>query len=272
MYQKKEVERLAGKYVETGNEQVFEELIKTLIPLINVQLGKNYSSLKQFWDDLRQEVLLKVWKNREGLLTIKSISLYHFFYQRIRRDLFRAAKKVKKEYDVLNNNIVLFPEVPRPYRLELGLDDEPWGYKENNENSKNEYGSYGWGGLRGLGYADLNEIIRNSKEYMIWRENILERDSYKSILSGKINYLIVHHLRAFNLLMDECYDLGMNIDNWKNEKFLIILFNKNNGVTLAEFEHDEFHDMHGWGYNTLKQFKEFKILFNQKINVSERRN
>ncbi len=96
MYQKEEVERLAEKYVETGNEQVFEALIKALRPLINVQLGKNYSSLKEFWDDLRKEVLLRISKNRGGLSTTKSKSLYQFLYQRIRRDLFRAAKKMNK--------------------------------------------------------------------------------------------------------------------------------------------------------------------------------
>lgn len=122
MYQKEEIERFAKKYVDTGDEQVFETLIKALIPMIDVQLGKNYSSLKEFWDDLRQEVLLKLHKNREGLSTIKSISLYQFLYQRIRRDLFRAMKKYKKEFDVFNPKVTCFEDLTLEEKKKLGIE------------------------------------------------------------------------------------------------------------------------------------------------------
>ncbi len=129
MYQKEEVERLAETYVETGDEQVFETLIKALEPLINVQLGKNYSSLKEFWDDLRQEVLLRIWKNRGGLKINKSRSLYQYLYSHIRYHLWavrnalqgeRKKEKIKMGYDMLNKNIIAFADLGFRQDLRLG--------------------------------------------------------------------------------------------------------------------------------------------------------
>jgi len=134
MYQKEEVERLAGEYVETGSEQVFETLIKALIPLINVQLGKNYSSLKEFWDDLRQEVLLKIWKNRGGLSDTKSIRYFQYFYSRIRAILWRASRqlqgkgedeKIKMGYDGLNPNVTYFDDLSPDDLKRLGFEVPP---------------------------------------------------------------------------------------------------------------------------------------------------
>lgn len=144
MYQKEKVEWLAKEYVETEYDAnnncgtyspnlVFEALIKALIPLINVQLGKNYSSLKEFWDDLQQEVLLKIWKNRGGLSITKSKSLYQFLYRRIRRDLFRAMKKIKGEfdeekdiikpgYDGYNPNVKYLEDLSMEEKIKLGIE------------------------------------------------------------------------------------------------------------------------------------------------------
>jgi len=131
MYQKEEVERLAGEYVETGSEQVFEALIKALIPLIDVQLGKNYSSLKEFWDDLRQEVLLRICKNRGGLFVTPSKSLYQYYYNHI-RDYLRSArnilqgkrkdKKIKMGYDGLNAEVTYFEDLTLEERKKLGIE------------------------------------------------------------------------------------------------------------------------------------------------------
>lgn len=131
MYQKEEIERLAKKYVETQEEEVFEALIKALIPLINVQLGKNYSRLKQFWDDLRQEVLLKLHKNRRGLSTIKSINFCAHFYSRIRTHLWRAVQKlqgkykdekIKMGYDALNKDVNYFDDLTAKEKRKLGIE------------------------------------------------------------------------------------------------------------------------------------------------------
>ena len=141
MYQKEEVERLAEEYVEAeklANEWcwispdwVFEALIKALVPLINVQLGKNYSSLKEFWDDLRQEVLLRICKNRGGLFVTPSKSLYQYYYNHI-RDYLRSArnilqgkrkdKKIKMGYDGLNAEITYLEDLSMEEKKKLGIE------------------------------------------------------------------------------------------------------------------------------------------------------
>ena len=125
MYQKEEIERLAKKYVETQEEEVFEVLIKALESLINVQLGKNYSSLKEFWDDLRQEVLVKLYKNREGIFTTESTHFCSYFYGRIRVWLFRACKQLAKQYDALNRDVIYFEDLAPDERRKIGIEVPP---------------------------------------------------------------------------------------------------------------------------------------------------
>jgi len=144
MYQKEEVEWLAKEYVETeydannncgtySPDLVFEALIKALEPLINVQLGKNYSSLKPFWNDLKQEVLLKIYKNRGNLGFTKTKLYARHYYARIQTHLFRAAKKVKgkfnKEkniarvgYDSYNPDIKCLEELSIEEKRKLGIE------------------------------------------------------------------------------------------------------------------------------------------------------
>jgi len=102
MYDKEKIERLARVYIETDNareaEEVFGALLTELEPMIKVQLGKNYSSLKDYWDDMISEVITKLWKNREGIKITKSKVFSYLFYQRIRRDLNRASRKMNKLY------------------------------------------------------------------------------------------------------------------------------------------------------------------------------
>ena len=98
MYYKEQIEHIVREYLD--NKVVFEKLIAVLIPLINAQLRKNYSSLSEYWDDMRQEVLLKTWKNRKGLKFIKTKLYSMHYYARIRTHLFRAAKKIKRTYNV----------------------------------------------------------------------------------------------------------------------------------------------------------------------------
>ena len=126
MYQKEEIERLAKKYVETQEEEVFEALIKALESLINVQLGKNYSSVKPFWDDLRQEILLRVSKNRGGLLITQSKSLYQYLYSFIRYQLYRRVKELY--YDSLNKNIIAFDDLGFKQKMKLGIEPSDESY------------------------------------------------------------------------------------------------------------------------------------------------
>lgn len=98
MYNVVKIEHLAKVYVESAEDKDFELLLDLLIPVIDIQLGKKYPDHRGYWGDMKQEVLLKLWKNRKGLLFTSSEKLYLFLYRRIFRDLFRAMKKIKKDY------------------------------------------------------------------------------------------------------------------------------------------------------------------------------
>jgi len=128
MYQKEEIEQLARKYVETQEEEVFEALINQVKVIINLQLNKSYGTLFEFWDDLRQEVIINLWKNRGGLSTTKSVSYTQYFYFRIRRLLNRNARKIRKQYDSLKPNVVSFDDLSLRDKQKFGIDTKEEDY------------------------------------------------------------------------------------------------------------------------------------------------
>ena len=139
MYDKVLIERLAQKYVKTTNEDVFNELLGELEPLIQIQLGKNYSSVKREWDDMKQEVFITLWKNRSNLCFTTAKSLYQFLYNRISRILFRVAEKNKS------------------------LNKE----KQNYIDKLNENGSVKDDGA----YIDLKDVIENIEDLDKFRDD-----------------------------------------------------------------------------------------------------
>ena len=95
MYDKELIECLGSKYRNTGQDVDFEVLLEAVHPLIDTQLGRQYSSMKHEWEDMKQEVLLKLWKNRTGLCFTKTELCSRFFYEQIRYNLNRAAEKIQ---------------------------------------------------------------------------------------------------------------------------------------------------------------------------------
>lgn len=81
---------------------------------------------------------------------------------------------------------------------------------------------------------------RNSSEYIKWREDVLERDNNTCVCCGASKRVVlnVHHLDGYNW----CLDKRVEADN---------------GVTLCENCHKEFHKKYGKGNNTKEQFEEF---------------
>jgi hypothetical protein len=79
--------------------------------------------------------------------------------------------------------------------------------------------------------------IPNYKE---WRRAVYERDNYKCQCCGKSisGHLVAHHLYNYA----EHKDMRTDI---------------NNGITLCEYCHKEFHDHYGYRENTKEQFKKF---------------
>ena len=93
--------------------------------------------------------------------------------------------------------------------------------------------------------------IRNSKEYLEWRDNVLKRDSYTCQCCGSTNDLNVHHLNNFFDYPEE----RLSIDN---------------GITLCEKCHlnkyeGSFHYIFGTWHTTKQDFETFLKIKGRSI-------
>ena len=84
------------------------------------------------------------------------------------------------------------------------------------------------------------EKDRSYEKYAKWRQKVYERDNYtcKCCGNNKGGNLNAHHLNGYN---------------WDKEHRTDI----DNGITLCETCHKEFHKLYGQGNNTKEQFKEY---------------
>jgi len=89
----------------------------------------------------------------------------------------------------------------------------------------------------------------NAPEYREWRNNVFERDNYTCQCCGddKGGNLNAHHLDGYD---------------WCEEKRIDV----NNGVTLCEECHNNFHYIYGYGGNTKKQFEEW-LRDEEEMNI-----
>jgi hypothetical protein len=95
--------------------------------------------------------------------------------------------------------------------------------------------SYLWKG----GISGENKLIRKGIEFRLWREAVFARDNYtcqKYRLRG--GRLHPHHIQNFS-------------------QFPELRFAIDNGITLSEKAHKEFHKKYGIRNNTKEQLKEF---------------
>jgi len=89
------------------------------------------------------------------------------------------------------------------------------------------------------GITTINITIRNSVEYKLWRKSVFERDSYTCQKTGQCGgKLVAHHINNFA----DNKDIRLAIDN---------------GVTLSEKSHREFHKIYSKRNNTREQLIEF---------------
>jgi len=89
------------------------------------------------------------------------------------------------------------------------------------------------------GITSENIKIRTSIEYTIWRNGVLARDGYRCQKYGiQEKKLITHHI--------------LNFSNHPELRFAI-----DNGITLSEKAHKEFHKKYGRSNNTNEQLLEF---------------
>lgn len=80
---------------------------------------------------------------------------------------------------------------------------------------------------------------RDTLENIQWRNNIYGRDNYTCQCCSKHGGdMIAHHLDGYNWCEDKRFDID-------------------NGITLCEDCHKEFHHIYGYGNNTKEQYEEF---------------
>ncbi|MCK4647951.1 hypothetical protein KAT51_00365 [bacterium] len=104
MYDKKLINKLSKRYAKKRDG--IDELLRALEPIIDIQMGKNYSSMKEYWDDMKQDVLLKIWENRKAIRQqiLRGDNPDQLFWNRVRNWLGRSQKKYR-EYDAMNSNV-----------------------------------------------------------------------------------------------------------------------------------------------------------------------
>jgi len=117
---------------------------------------------------------------------------------------------------------------------------QPWLNKKRPDISiiKSGKNSNFWKG----GISSKNELIRKNSNYKLWRKSCFERDNFTcqkyGIRGGKLR---VHHINNFA----DFPELRTSIEN---------------GITLSDKAHKEFHHIYGYKNNTKEQLNEFLMM------------
>jgi len=119
MYSKEKITELSEKFIATENDAVFVEILKEVVFLIESQLHENYEGMEPFWEDLCQSVLLRLWKNRKGLLTTRTKKPDQYFYSRVRYYLHWFAGKIASEF--FSQDVTYFEDLSDQEKCTLGL-------------------------------------------------------------------------------------------------------------------------------------------------------
>ena len=117
----------------------------------------------------------------------------------------------------------------------ISIKDHPtMGFQKGHKFNRGE-NSYLWKG----GITPINEKIRQSYEYKFWHKSCFVRDNFTCQKTGQIGgRLVVHHINNFS----DFPELRMALEN---------------GITLSEKAHIEFHKKYGRKNNTREQIEEF---------------
>lgn len=100
MYDKKQINLLFKKYVETKNDKIFEQLIIACGGMIDMITSK-YPDFSAYSEDLKQEVNLKLWELRKGKQLRKELenpAAYLIF--RIRRFVHKLLDEYAQTFDI----------------------------------------------------------------------------------------------------------------------------------------------------------------------------
>jgi len=100
VYSKEKIGLLFNHYVDSGDDKVFGELMEAIDPIIDIVL-KKYQKYERHFDDVKQLVKLKMWKNQRNPKKLgryrKSPTTYMFYL--VRSYVSIAYEKILKIYD-----------------------------------------------------------------------------------------------------------------------------------------------------------------------------
>ena len=98
-------------------------------------------------------------------------------------------------------------------------------------------------------------------------------NNFICVLTGKRSNIIIHHIRGFNLILNEAIDkikfpIYDNVSDYNDEQ-LDQIFNTfyslqetyKNYVCITESVHKQFHSIYGYGNNTEEQWNEFVNIY-----------
>lgn len=116
-------------------------------------------------------------------------------------------------------------------------------------------------------YKNLYNYVR--QRIVPWRNSVRERNDYICAVTGKRSNIIVHHIRSFNLLLEECiemldFPLYDDFATYTQEQldefvksFLELQEHYGDYICITEDVHNKFHNIYGCGDNTREQWEEF---------------
>lgn len=133
-------------------------------------------------------------------------------------------------------------------RLIANMQTEEYRKKASKAKKGAKNGMYGVRGDKHPKWnAELTDeermIKRAYPEYTEWRMQVFERDEYTCQICGdnKGGNLVAHHLNGYH------WDKKARVDI-------------NNGVTLCESCHNDFHSIYGYGDNNIFQFAQYQEM------------
>lgn len=116
-------------------------------------------------------------------------------------------------------------------------------------------------------YENIYNYIR--QRIVPWRNKVRESNNYTCELTGVRSNIVVHHIRGFNLLLEEAicdlnFPIYSNIASYTQEQldnlldtFLLIQDTYHSYICISEKIHKHFHSVYGYGNNTEDQWNEF---------------
>lgn len=128
------------------------------------------------------------------------------------------------------------------------------------------------------GYKELCTYIR--RRLYGWVSSIKKDNNYTCVITGERQNVVIHHIRSFNLIMEECieslcFDADKKISEHSNEEldnFVNMFFEiqeyYGDYICISNSLHDKFHRLYGCGNNTREQWDEFIERYNNKIKIN----